>query len=110
MTNRFQAYENAIECVRALRGLIAVVRRKNGSLATQIRKAAQSMALNVAEGRGRGGRDRGYHFSVALGSARETLAGLDIAEAFGDLDPQATVRARQLLDRECRLLYGLTRQ
>jgi len=43
------------------------------------------VALNVAEGMYSRGRNRNARYHSALGSARETLACLEVAEAFGYL-------------------------
>jgi hypothetical protein len=62
--------------------------------------------LDVGEASGRTGRDRVYHFRVALGSLRELGAALDVAAAFGYL-PDAPCAAER--DRLGGLLYGLQR-
>jgi four helix bundle protein len=79
------------------------------SLRDQVERAAASLALNTAEGAGRSGKDRAYHFRIALGSARETRTGLEIMHAIGLIDEEAIQRCFPLPDRSCRLLYGLTR-
>jgi len=48
------------------------------SLRDQALRASQSVVLNLAEGRAREGDARRYHFRVALGSAAETCAALDL--------------------------------
>src|SRR5579862_8693916 len=45
--------------------------------------SSSSVVLNVAEGSGSFGRVRTMRYRTALGSARETLACLRVAEAFG---------------------------
>jgi hypothetical protein len=62
--------------------------------------------LNVGEGSRRLGRDRVHHYAVAAGSAR--VDGIDTAEAWGYVDPEVTVGARRLLDRELALLWKWT--
>ena len=86
-----------------------MIAKADGNLARQLRRAATSMALNVAEGNGRKGRDRAHHFAIALGSTREVIAALDVAEAWGGLNGATAAAARELLDRECRILYALSR-
>jgi len=41
------------------------------SLGDQVIRSASSVAANLAEGHGRTGRDRAYHWRVAYGSAKE---------------------------------------
>jgi four helix bundle protein len=66
-----------------MRGAIETIDRRDADLARQIRRAASSVVLNVGEGSGSGGRLRLARYRTALGSARETLACLRVAEAFG---------------------------
>ena len=108
-SDRFEAYDNALNCVRTLRGVLPTMARADGGLAKQLRRAASSIVLNVAEARGRKGRDRAHLFAIALGSTREALAALDVSEAWGDLRAKQTEAARSLLDRQCGLLYPLSR-
>lgn len=50
----------------------------SASLRDQAVRAAQSVVLNIAEGRARGGQAGRNHFKIALGSAAETCAVLDL--------------------------------
>ena len=103
---RFLAYDLALALIRALRPTLALIRRHDPRLARQLRDALSSVALNLAEGNGRFGGDRLYHFRVALGSLREAGACLDVAVAHGWLDeaPQSAER-----DRLCGIIFGLQR-
>jgi four helix bundle protein len=76
-------YDDMIEAVRAMRAVLTAVERRDSDLARQLRRAASSVVLNVAEGSGSFGRVRTVRYRTALGSARETLACLRVAEAFG---------------------------
>jgi len=46
----FVAFEVALEVIRSLREVVAVIRRRNGRLAEQIVASASSVAANVEEG------------------------------------------------------------
>jgi four helix bundle protein len=48
-----------------------------------MRRAATSIALNVAEGMYSRGKNKGVRFHTALGSAREAMAYLEVAAALG---------------------------
>jgi four helix bundle protein len=67
------------------------------------------VALNVAEARGRAGKDARYHFRIALGSVRETAMILDVAEAEGTLEAVTLTSSRELLDRLGAMLWRLGR-
>ncbi|MFT3917725.1 MAG: four helix bundle protein [Anaeromyxobacteraceae bacterium] len=108
-TPTFHAYAVAIQLARAVRSVIPLVARHDPSLADQLRRAVTSVPLNVAEGNRRAGKDRPHHFRVALGSASEVQACLDVAEALGYLACEAVQPALAPADRVQRLLRGLTR-
>ena len=69
--------------IATMRPMVAAIERKDADLGRQLRRAAASVVLNVAEGSGSFGRVRVARYRTALGSARETLACLRTAEAFG---------------------------
>ena len=105
----FQAFEVSLQMIRALGAPLTVVERRDPSLATQIRRAAASVSLNLAEGGRRRGKDRIHLWRVASGSAAEVRASLRVAEAFGYLDAAGTDEALGLCDRMLAMLWGLTR-
>ena len=97
----------ALSAVRALRPVVADVARHDRSLADQMRRAASSIVLNVAEGaRSQGGLERSRFFTAA-GSASETRAALALAVAWGYVTSERTVEAGALLDRTAAMLHGL---
>lgn len=79
-------YEDMLACVAMMRDLVAAIERHDLDLARQMRRAASSVVLNTAEGSGSFGRMRTARYRTALGSARETLACLRVAEAWGYVD------------------------
>ncbi len=76
-------YDDMLEAVRTMRGMLAAIEKRDPDLARQLRRAASSVVLNLAEGSGSFGRVRTVRYRTALGSARETLACLRVAESFG---------------------------
>jgi four helix bundle protein len=76
-------YATAIDVVRQLAPVIRSVERRDRDLARQMRRAAASIVLNIGEGSGSGGGTRTERYRNALGSARETGACLDVAQALG---------------------------
>ena len=72
------AYQLAVPVARAMRA--AKFARGDADLADQARRAAQSMVLNIAEGRAHTGKARLHHYAVAHGSAAELCAVLDLVD------------------------------
>ena len=105
----FLAYDASLSLLRAVRAPAELLRRRDASLADQLRRAATSLHLNLAEGNRRAGKDRGHLFRVALGSASEVQACLEAAEALGYLAANAVEGALSTADHAQRLLRGLTR-
>jgi four helix bundle protein len=102
------AYDVALDLIRALRPVVAELRRYSSEAADQVERAASSIVLNLAEGDRRRGRDPRRFWDMAHGSAGEIRGALDLADAWGwQVD---SAQARALLDRELRLLWGLTRR
>ena len=102
----FHAFDVSLELIRCLRDPVRQLRAADPKLADQLRRAAASVALNLAEGRRRFGHDRRYLFSVAAGSAAEVRAALQVAAAWGDVD--ANEQALQLVDRVVAMTWRLT--
>jgi four helix bundle protein len=75
-------YDDMLEVLRAIRGAMGSIEKRDPDLARQLRRAASSVVL-IAEGSGSFGRVRTMRYRTALGSARETLACLRIGEALG---------------------------
>jgi len=78
-----KAYPLMLEVLRLLRPVVLQIERHDRDLGNQLRRAAASVSLNVAEGSGSSGGTRTARYRNALGSARETGACLDVALAFG---------------------------
>src|SRR5215470_4937885 len=105
----FVAYEVSLEMVKSAAPVIQAVARRDRALADQMRRAASSVPLNIAEGARRTGRDRKHSYRIAAGSAHELRTAIRVAESWGYLDPQSVGAVDALLDRELALLWGLTK-
>ena len=94
----FQAHQKAVEAAGIAIGLALSVPAPLRSLGDQVIRSADSVAANLAEGHGRSGKDRAYHFRVAFGSAKEVETHLLVLVNAGVLDGPQTARALQLFD------------
>ena len=105
-----QAFNLMIETVALMRPLAVAIDGHDRDLARQIRRAANSVALNLAEASGSDRGNRKARLHTALGSAKETLAGFRLAWAWGYVDDAEAERVSANLDRVARMIYGLLRR
>ena len=63
------ALEVSLDVIRTLKAPLVVIRSCDPKLYDQIRRAASSVSLNIAEGQGRHGRDRRHFWRIARGIA-----------------------------------------
>jgi four helix bundle protein len=98
-------HDEMLDAIATMRPMVAAIERRDPDLGRQLRRAASSVVLNVAEGSGSFGRVRIQRYRTALGSARETLACLRTAAAWGYVEPVPP----QLLDRLHRVIGTLVR-
>jgi four helix bundle protein len=108
MAERFQVHEVAMEMAVALRPALEALARQDRDLENQMRRAAASVVLNIAEGARRSGKDRLHHYRIAAGSAAEVRSALGLAMAWGYLGQASWVEIDQLLDRVLAMLWRLT--
>ncbi|MGD0526258.1 MAG: four helix bundle protein [Polyangiaceae bacterium] len=75
-----------LEAIGAMRPMIGAIERRDRDLASQLRRAASSVVLNVGEGSGSFGGVRTQRYRTALGSARETVSCLLVAQRLGYIE------------------------
>jgi four helix bundle protein len=105
---RLDAYQTAIEFL----ALTSTLQYPKGhaALSDQLRRAALSIPLNIAEGYGkRTDADRNRFYDVARGSAHECGAVLDAAMVLGILDEETHRRSKALLVRIVSMLVRMVR-
>ena len=98
---KLDAYKVALEVARWVNA--AEFPRGWAWLRDQVLRSSGSCVLNIAEGRARGGDAGRNHYRIALGSAAETCAALDILPLDGAAEQQAKLR------RVGAMLSGLAR-
>jgi four helix bundle protein len=104
----FDALDVSLEMIRLLADPIRSIGRCDPDLARQLRRAAASVAMNLAEGRQRAGRDRAHLFRVAAGSAAETRTALEIARAWRYATEEEVAPAIAMCDRVQAMTWRLT--
>jgi four helix bundle protein len=96
------------DILRSLAPIVRQISHHDPSLVDQIRRAAASVALNLAEGRGSRGRNAKARFHNALGSLREVQAALQVAMAF-EYVASVDSDLSQRIDCALAMIFGLVR-
>ena len=103
-------YVRAREVVRELAPLVQVIREQDRALADQLKRAAQSVVLNIAEGRGNDAGNARARFSTACGSAKEVRAALGVASDWGYIQASTAAHLDVRLDEVCAITWCLGRR
>jgi four helix bundle protein len=74
----FEAHDKAVRAAALAISLVTRIPAPLRSLADQVVRSASSVPANLAEGSGRSGRDRTYHYRIAYASAKEVDSHLRI--------------------------------
>jgi len=102
------ARARALEAAAGALALAAAVKPPFRPIADQVIRAAASVPANLAEGQGRSGQDRLYHWRVAYGSARELDVHLTLLADAGAVDRAAAARVLSQLDEVRAMLWRMT--
>ncbi|MEZ0311230.1 MAG: four helix bundle protein [Myxococcota bacterium] len=104
-------YRKALELVEVGHAVIGRLPTGCGFLADQLRRSTSSVVLNFAEGYVKpSAAEQRRFFTIALGSAQESLAIFDVARALGAIRPEAHTRGTDLADHLCRMLWKFRRR
>jgi four helix bundle protein len=107
---RQQVLEETLSLVAALRPLVESVARRDRELASQLRRAASGVALNVAEAFGSAAGNARLRFECARGSLYEVHAGLCVAVAWGYVSPESAAEPLAACDHLSGRIYGLAKR
>jgi four helix bundle protein len=107
---RQQLLDQILTTITLARPLVDATARRDRDLASQLRRALSSVALNLAEGLGTRAGNARLRFETAHGSLHEAQAALRVAAAWGYVHPPKMAATLAALDRFGARLYGLTRR
>ena len=104
----FDCLEVSLDVMDRVAAVEAKVRGKRKSLADEIGRAAESVSLNISEGRMRAGLDKADLYRKAAGSAGELTTALRIARARRYITAADYDAIDAALDRVRAMLWRLT--
>ena len=105
---RLDVYQRAIEFLALTADISTDVPRGNAALLDQLRRAALSIPLNIAEAAGRTGKaDAARVYAIARGSAMECAAVMDALQLLKVVDSSRYQRGIELLERVVAMLTKL---
>ena len=107
---KMNVYDRARNLVRELVPLLHTIRDHDKSLADQLKRAAQSVVLNIAEARGNDAGNARARFSTACGSAKEVRAALNVASDWGYIEAHMATHLDAKLDEVCAITWCLSRR
>ncbi|MGD8440826.1 MAG: four helix bundle protein [Holophagae bacterium] len=97
-TLEFIAHTKALQAAGIAIKLVSRLPVAYRCLADQVIRSAASIPANLAEGLGRSGKDRAYHWRVAYGSAREIDTHLALLIGARVIDRRMATFCRALFD------------
>ncbi len=103
-------YIRARRVVREVAPLLRLIRRQDRALADQLKRAAQSVVLNIAEARGSDAGNARARFATACGSAKEVRAALHIASDWGYIGIERATHLDRRLDEVCAMTWCLAKR
>lgn len=104
---QLKVHGKALAIVEQLRPMMPQIRRHDRSLADQLRRAASSMVLNIAEGTYSDAGTARTRFHSAAGSANETRSALKVAAAWGYIDCDRADIVDNRIDEVLKMLWSL---
>ncbi|MBS1119921.1 MAG: hypothetical protein H6Q90_2149 [Deltaproteobacteria bacterium] len=105
---KLHVYQRSIEFLVLAHRVRSKMPKGHADLADQLRRSAQSIPQNIAEGAGRATRaDKAKHYTIARGSAMESAAHLDVMQVDELIDAEHYARGMELLERVVAMLTRL---
>ena len=100
--------QKALRAAEGLQPLLPVIRKRDKDLFEQVRKAMNSVVLNIAEADGNDAGTARARFATACGSAKEVRAGLQLASAYGYIGQTRSTKVDIVLDEVCAMSWRLS--
>ena len=108
MFQKLDVYQCSIEFLALSRRLVQCLPRGHSDLIDQLRRSAQSIPQNIAEGAGKSSRaDKAKYYCIARGSAMESAAHLDVMRVEELIDDEHYARGIELIERLVAMLTKL---
>jgi len=105
---KLEVYQLSLEFAARADELIDALPRGRGYLADQLRRAALSIVLNIAEGAGRfSPADKAVFYTRSRASATESAAVFDVCVKFKLVPPAIADQLKGILDRIAQMLTKL---
>jgi len=101
--------DTAVDLARETRLAVLGI-RGHRDLVDQLTRAIESVALNLAEGAGRAGRDKAFHYNVAYGSAGEAGTAIRLLAAYGALADGRALNLLAQIDQVRAVCWRLARR
>ncbi len=100
--------QRALQAAEGLQPLLPYIRKANRDLFDQVRRAMNSVVLNLAEADGNDPGTARARFASACGSAKEVRAGLQLAAAYGYIGRTRLANLDIALDEVCAMSWRLS--
>jgi len=108
---RLDVYQAAVDFVVVANGIVEHFPRGRAYLADQLQRAAVSIPLNIAEGAGEfSSKDKARFYRMALRSATECAAIIDVAHRLGLIEREQSDESRELLARVVAMLTRMVQR
>ncbi len=93
-------YKASIEYLTMALGILNSFPKSHSDLHSQFKRASISIPLNIAEGAGKWGqKDCAKYYGIALGSAMECGAALDVCCLLGIIKNEEKLKTKELIHR-----------
>ena len=100
--------QKALQAARGLQPLLPIIRKRDKDLFDQVRRAMNSVVLNIAEANGNDSGTARARFATACGSAKEVRVGLQLAAAYGYIGQTRLAEVDIALDEVCAMSWRLS--